>query len=114
MRSRELKKRIDIYSNGTSLDGFGGSVSTQTLIATTWAKLETLSPGSIVHQFGDKIPERSVRVTMRKRIDLDLTGVGNFIKYKNKEYQINGGIIDTNFTGKFITFTMSELPTRST
>ena len=108
MIGRDLNKRIDLYSVTRASDGFGGYVVEDALLSTSWAKVETLNPGELKYQYGIESAERVLRITVRKRNDLDYTNTIQFIKYRDKKYTISTPPVNSDFEDRFITFLVNE------
>ena len=108
MRSRAFNKRVEIWGLTAVSDGFGGNTLTETLLATSWAKIETTNPnrsdlGGIAGGDGGILDATSsIIITMRKRDDLTIDMQTQFIKYAGVKYVINSNAIDLDFKDSFI------------
>ena len=106
MNRTDFNKRIDIYEVTQTSDGYGGYTVSETLVDTRWAKLEVLTPGSAIREYGLQDPSRSIQVTIRKN-DLDISQ-DNFFKYRGKTYMLSSGPVELDFENKFLQFVMQE------
>ena len=104
MRSRAFNKRVEIWGLTAVSDGFGGNTLTETLLATSWAKIETTNPnrGDLGGDGGILDATSSIIITMRKREDLTIDVQTQFIKYAGVKYVINSNAIDLDFKDSFI------------
>ena len=103
MRSREYNKRIQIWQTGTTADGFGGSTaSSDTLITSSWAKVETFGLNSRytdrATSLGITNTTNSIRVLMRKRNDITYNSINQYLMYRGEKYIINNSPNNINFT----------------
>ena len=105
MRGRDFSKRIDIYEVAEVSNGYGGYTVSESLVTTTWAKIESVSQNERnLAEFGIDDPQNTVRITVRKRNDLDLSSEIHLIKYRSSDYILISAPTNTNFTDRFITF----------
>jgi SPP1 family predicted phage head-tail adaptor len=107
MNRTDFNKQIDVYSVAPVSDGFGGFTVESTLLDTRWAKLEPLTAGNAIQEYGLQDPSRTVRVTMRKN-DLVLSP-DYFIIYRSKTYKIVSGPIEIDFGNRFIEVVCQEV-----
>ena len=71
MRARSLDKKIEIRSNSPVSDGFGGNTVSDTLIASSWAKVETSKTSSSnLNEIGLNDLAFNLKITLRKRNDI--------------------------------------------
>lgn len=108
MNSRQLNKRVEVFSAAGVSDGYGGSTVTETLVATSWAKIDTLKPGFASLNYGLQEGSRSVEITMRKRDDLEIKAGVHSLRYRGKVYTIAHGPIEEGFRNRFITLVATE------
>ena len=106
MNSRDLTKRIAIYSTEPVSDGFGGFLTGNTLVSNSWAKIESVSPGKAksLKEFGIDDPQNTIQITVRKRKDLVYSLEYHYLTYRGQEYKIVSTPTNTNFEDRFITF----------
>ncbi len=104
MRARDLNKQIEIWNTGAKVDdGFGGSTVTAPVKeGDYYAKIVSLDPGTIEKAYGGSIPQRSIRVTVRAYVELN--PANHFIKYRGKEFSVNGALINEDFEDRFKSF----------
>ena len=107
MNRTDFNKQIDVYSVAPVSDGFGGFTVESTLLDTRWAKLEPLTAGNAIQEYGLQDPSRTVRITMRKN-DLILSP-DYFIIYRSKTYKIVSGPIEIDFENRFIEVVCQEV-----
>jgi len=82
---RKYLDRVYVYRHTPTADGYGGNTLTETLLASSWAGVESLSAFKLT-QFGLDTSKQSIRVRMRYRSDVDYKSEGVFLKYKTKEW----------------------------
>jgi len=127
MRSRQLRKKIEVWQTASVSDGFGGfTVSTvsETLISTQWANISTIQAGRVNNvekvltgefskaDLGLIDPSRTILVTVRKNVvDYDIETM--FIKYRTKKYTINWAPINMNFDDSMLIFAATEETVKS-
>lgn len=106
MNSRDLNKRIAIYSTEPVSDGFGGFTTSGTLVGNSWAKIESVSPGKAksLTDYGIDDPQNTIQITARKREDLVYNLEWHYVIYRGSEYKIVSTPTNTNFEDRFITF----------
>ena len=103
MRSRKLNKRIDFYQTASVSDGYGGFTTSNTLLTTSWASLQTQTSEK-VSDLGLDYTKGNIAVTIREREDLSLSSKSNYFMYRGVKYTITSFPTNTNFTDGFITF----------
>lgn len=89
MLSREYDKRIKIYSTGSTDDGFGGTIPTETLIGSFWAEVKqnsafrdnAVGASDIKNNYSFKI-RSTPKITPGNIYNL-------FITYRSKRYVVN-------------------------
>ena len=91
MRARSFNKRIEIWETTLVSDGFGGNTFTESLLNTSWAKIETVKPsrGDLRTDSGILDASNSIIVTLRQRKDLSYDMATMFLKYRGEKYIIN-------------------------
>ena len=106
MRSRALQKRIEIWQSTPVPDGFGGNNIYDALIDKYWANITTLSDNRKYSvnskELGINDIANSIVIKLRKRNDLPLNSVNQFIKYRGHKYIIQTQPTNTNFDDAFI------------
>ena len=108
MNRRDFNKTIEIYETTQVSDGFGGYTVSWALLDIRWAKVDPLTPGNAITEYGLQDPSRAVQVTVRKN-DLDINQ-DHVIKYRDKTYMLISGPIELDFKNKFLQFVMQEQP----
>ncbi len=111
MSSRKYNRRIEVYEFGTPTDdGFGGSISTDSLVSKSWALIESYNVNRFggLEAFGVLNPDRTYLVTVRKRLDLEYNPNKHYVKYRNKTYTILSTPINKDFNDKEISFFITE------
>lgn len=90
MRPREYTKRVEIYQQGTTDDGFGGKVpGAAVLLETRWCKVSKpskVSAGQLRTDYGLDNNQRLLYFTFR-----DFTGFDRketYLTYKGKDYRV--------------------------
>ncbi len=124
MRSRQLRKKIEVWQTSSVPDGFGGNTVSTVMVSTQWANISTIQAGRVNNfekvvtgefsstGFGIIDESRTILVTVRKGIvDYDVDTM--FIKYRNKIYTINFAPININFIDNMIMFAATEEQTKS-
>jgi head-tail adaptor len=106
MRSRELNKRVEVYTITGVTDGFGGQTTTPTLVKALWAKVVTYQAGKATNlaDLGTITQQRSVLFTFRDNPNYTITGENHFLKYRNKTYTIGTAPTNINFEDNYVTF----------
>jgi len=91
MRARGYNKRIEIWLTTLVPDTFGGNTVTESLLNTSWAKIETAKPsrGDLKTDSGILDASNSIMITLRKRNDLNYNMSTMFVKYRNEKYIID-------------------------
>lgn len=92
MKARKLKYRIEVYKTVPVADGFGGNViedeaANEILLDSSWCNVKTI-PISKLTEYGLDENQKAVRITLRKRDDLDYEQQGLFFKYKGVRYTV--------------------------
>lgn len=108
MNSRNLNKKIAVWGADRVSDGFGGYEVEDTLIFTTRAKIETLTNGRLVSEFGISNSNANLKITVRDNGKFNAKN--QFIIYRNKKYAFTQAPLNSNFEDKFISFLCTEIP----
>jgi len=104
MRSRALNKRIQIYSNDSASDGYGGYTVSENLIGSSWAKIETAkTSASKLNELGLNDMTFNILVTLRKRNDITYDSINQFFVYRGYRYMFIVSPVETNFNDSFVT-----------
>lgn len=104
MRSRQFRKRIEVWQTSEVADGFGGYTVSDTFFGYTWANIKSINSNRDLTLFGVNNTQLAVEVTVRKRSDITYDGVSQYIKYGGKKYMIVSFPEDVNFDGSIIKF----------
>ena len=104
--SRQFTKRVEIWQSCTVEDGFGGNTIEDVLIASSWAKVETMGATG---RFSNRTTDLGVTETnqgvlfkLRKRNDLNYNSINQFIKYRGVKYIINSFPDNIDFNDAYI------------
>jgi len=124
MRSRQLRKKIEVWQTASVSDGFGGNTVSEIFISSQWANISTIQAGRVNNlekvvtgefsqsSLGIIDPSRTILVTVRKNVvDYDIETM--FIKYRGNKYTINFAPINVNFDDAMIIFAATEETTKS-
>lgn len=104
MRARSLDKKIEIWSNSPVSDGFGGYTASETLIASSWAKVETAKTSSSnLNEIGLNDLTFNLKITLRKRNDVAYEDKNQYIRYRGIDYIYITTPIEENLNKSFIT-----------
>jgi len=104
MRSRAFNKRVEIWGTATVADTFGGNTVSESLLSTSWTKIETVKPnrGDLNTNIGILDASNSIIITLRKREDLNYNMTTMFIKYRGEKYIINSFPANIDFKDNLI------------
>jgi len=91
LRARSLNKRVELWGTVTVPDGFGGNTISESLLSSSWAKIETVKPsrGDLNTANGILDASNSIMITLRKRNDLNYNMTTMFVKYRGENYIID-------------------------
>ena len=99
-------KRIEIWGDAPTSDGFGGFIQESTFLTSSWAKIETVANTyrntQKVSDLGIIDPTSAIIVTLRHRNDITYNGVNQFLKYKGIKYVIKTSAISVDLKGTYI------------
>ena len=90
MIAREYNKRVSVYDVELVSNPFGGNTPIETLLFTSWAKLETNGVGYKAVDFGLDSFENPLFFKVRYRNDFKWQGRTLFVLYRNERYVIKG------------------------
>jgi len=96
LKSREYSKRIKFYQTAAVADGYGGSTVSETLVATSWAKIETGNSRRLT-DLGITDPINTIIIKTRYRNDIDYNAVNQYILYRNIKYIVQNAPTNENF-----------------
>jgi SPP1 family predicted phage head-tail adaptor len=104
MRARGFNKRVEIWGTSNVSDGFSGYTVEETLLTTSWAKIDTVKPnrGDLTTDIGILDASNSIIVTLRKREDITYDMQTQFIKYRGEKYIINSYPANIDFKDNLI------------
>jgi len=117
MRSRQLRKKIEVWQTASVSDGFGGNTVSEIFISSQWAYITTLRQGKndlekLITTLGIVDPSRTILVTVRKNVvDYDIETM--FIKYRGNKYTITVAPVNVDFDDAMIIFAATEETTKS-
>ena len=104
--SRQFTKRVQIWQTANVADGFGGNTIEDTLIASSWAKVETMGiSGRLSNRttdLGITETNQGVLFKLRKRNDLVYNSINQYIMYRNAKYIINSFPDNIDFNDTYI------------
>ena len=114
MRSRELNKRVEVYSSTLVDNGFGGNTSTPTLVTTLWCKVENSNlkrsfAAANLAELGTIDTQRSVLFIFRLNPNLVIRAKDHYLRYRNKNYQIGVAPTNSNFEDNYVTMIGNEV-----
>ena len=104
-RARQFTKRVEIWQTAAVVDGFGGNDVADMLIATSWAKVETMSGGRFANRttdLGITETNQGVMFTFRKRNDLTYNSINQYLKYRGVKYIISSFPDNVDFNDAFV------------
>lgn len=99
MKAREYTKRVEIWQTSIVSDGYGGSTISETLITSSWAKVETPSAKQVtlITELGITDPANTIIIKLRNRNDITYNAINQFIKYRGAKYVIQNAPVNVNF-----------------
>jgi hypothetical protein len=112
MRSRKFTKRIEIWEDVKTPDGFGGNTVLETLRASSWANVQTTGVNSKFARntnLGVTEGTFSIIIHTRKRKDLVYNISTQFIKYRGEKYIIQNEPINVDFEDSIIEIVATKL-----
>ncbi len=105
MRVRGFHKRVEIWQNESVFDGVSGYINTPIMIATVWAKIETINNrrlGNLASDLGIEDRNNTIIITLRKRDDITYNSINQFVKYGGFIYNIQTEPINTDFDNSYV------------
>lgn len=103
-----FNKRIQIYQTSNVPDGSGGNTVNETLITSSWASVKTMGVNSryskISGSEGIGSSSDGVVIQTRRRNDITINNINQFIVYAGVKYTIQSMPIDVNFKHNTIEF----------
>lgn len=109
MRARSLDKKVEIWGNISVSDGFGGYTVQDSLIASSWAKVETAKTSvSDLNDIGLNNMTFNLKITLRKRNDVEYSSINQYLKYRGVSYMYTTSPVEVNFNKSFITLTTTK------
>ena len=105
--SRQFTKRVEIWQVSSVADGSGGNIAgNDTLIATSWAKVETMG---VTGRFSNRSTDlgitetnQGVLFTFRKRNDLVYNSINQYLMYRGNKYIISSFPDNVDFNDSYI------------
>lgn len=97
MKAREYDRRVEFWQTSTVADGYGGNTLTESLVATSWAKIRTPNKYDKLTELGVTDPQNTIIVYLRKRSDIDYNARDMVIKYRNVSYVIQNRPLNVDF-----------------
>lgn len=101
MISREYNKRIEIWQTAVVDDGYGGDTVSETLIASSWAKVSSASNNARsigrLTDLGITDPNNAIIVKLRHRNDLTYNAINQYLKYRGVKYIIQNDPTNIDF-----------------
>jgi len=86
--SRRANKRVSIYEAVITADGYGGNLSTNTLVATRWCNLEDVNGNSAQNEAGLRDFNNIYKFTFRYDKNLVLDAKCHSLQYAGNDYSI--------------------------
>jgi len=90
MKAREYDKRIEVYEITSVQDEFYGNTVTPTLVASSWAKLQTGGLSHKAKDFGLQEFNEPLYFRLRYRKDLIYKPAKMYLMYLGEKYIIQG------------------------
>lgn len=101
MISREYNKRIEIWQTSNVDNGYGGETVSETLIASSWAKVSSASNNARsvgrLTDLGITDPNNAIIVNLRHRNDLTYNAINQYLKYRGVKYIIQNDPTNIDF-----------------
>lgn len=101
MRARKYNKRVAFYQTTTVADGYGGFTVTDSLIATSWCEIKTVSNNSRYSQrmtdLGITDPTSAIIIQLRHRNDIEYSAINQYVLYKGIKYIIQNAPTNIDF-----------------
>ena len=111
-RSRNLRKRIEIWETSKVSDGFGGYTIKTIQLTQTWADIRTLpisnKYGNSPEAVGIFDPGTAIIIKVRKRKDLLFNAINQYIVYNGSQYNIETNPTNPDFNNNYIQFIASK------
>ena len=104
-RARQFTKRVEIWQTTEVDNGFGGNLVTDAIIASSWAKVETMSGGRFANRttdLGITETNQGVLFTFRKRNDLIYNSINQYLMYRGVKYIISSFPDNVDFNDAFV------------
>lgn len=108
MRARKYNKKIEVWQTAPVIDGFGGSIVSETLITRSWCHLTTLDRVTRSTDFGITETNDTIIIKLRKRNDLTYNSKNLFFKYRGLKYIIQSEPINIGFEDREIQITLKQ------
>lgn len=105
--ARALNKKIEIWQTTNQSDGFGGNTKqVNQKITESFAKITTTNTneGGDYGALGINDPSKAISIVMRKRNDIVINAINQFVIYAGIKYFISTEPIDVNFEHNMIKF----------
>ena len=103
MRARKYNKRVSFYQTTTVPDGYGGFTVSDSLIATSWCEIKTVSNNSRFNQritnLGITDPNNAIIIQLRHRNDIDYSAINQYVLYRNVKYVIQNAPVNIDLEG---------------
>ena len=108
MISRDFNRKIEVWTVTRASDGYGGYSVSEALLGNSWASLETMNAGQVNRAIGVETSDKVLKVTVRKRNDLQYRSDIHFIVYRGIKYNIIKSPVEDNLDKKFVVFYIAE------
>ena len=97
MKARKYTKRIAFYQTVAVADTYGGSTVSETLVATSWANVQTNNSVQRLTDLGITDPVNTIVINTRHRNDIDYNAVNQYILYRGVKYIIQNAPVNIDF-----------------
>lgn len=96
-KARKYTKRIQFWQTVAVADGFGGSTVSETLVATSWAKITTPNQYHKLTEMGIIDVANSIIIHTRHREDIDYNAVNQYVIYRSVKYIVQNAPKNVDF-----------------
>ena len=104
----QFNKRIEIWQITDVSDGYGGNTVDDVLITSSWASIKTMGINSryskISSSEGVGSSSSGIVIQTRRRNDITINNINQFIVYSGVKYTIQSMPIDVDFKHNLIEF----------
>jgi hypothetical protein len=107
LRARKYNKKIEIWQTAPVSDGFGGNITSETLLSSSWCKIIT-NPKNANRQtdFGETETFDRLSVQLRKNVVISYDPKTMFFKYRGVEYNMVSEPVNIGFEDREVQITV--------